>query len=82
LIQIRTVPAQARRNFRQQKALWEEVMLSWSPEGLDVVTASAQAHRAWSHYLKWREIAAHFLIHQTDQLYIIVPKRAFVSAEA
>ncbi|MGL4288880.1 MAG: hypothetical protein ACRCVA_21195, partial [Phreatobacter sp.] len=54
LILVRTIPAQARRNFRQQKALWETVQLVWSPQGLDVTTASAQARRAWSHYLRWR----------------------------
>lgn len=69
------IPALARRNFRQQRALQGDFTYAWSEQGLSVKTEFGTFEMPWDHFVGWAENSNTILILETDRLYRVVPKR-------
>jgi len=69
------LPRRARRLFRQQKALDQEFVVSWSPHGAKFISPKASSDLAWGDYLDWAENDGAFILTINDGLYHFVPKR-------
>ncbi len=73
------VPRRARRSFRQNHMLREEMLLTFDDEALHSVQASAKGHRQWTTFLAWAEDRTTLLLLSTDQLFFFLPKRALTT---
>lgn len=74
------LPSRARRLFRQQKSMDQELRLSWSDAGAKMEAPSGYNDTPWSDYFGWYESDDVFLLLFNDRLYQFAPKRA-LSAE-
>ena len=73
------VPRRARRSFRQNHMLREEMLLTVDDEALHVVQASARGRRQWTTFRSWAENKRTLLLLSTDQLFFFLPKLALTA---
>ena len=74
------VPVAARRIYRQQRGLRQEVTLAWTREELAIQTALGQARLPWADYIRWREDRNIVLLFQSDAIFQMLPKRVLSPA--
>ena len=72
----RQIPKRVRREFAEQRALRDEVELSWSDDGLTATTAHGHSQFGWDEFRSWTENEAVFLLFHAERLFTVVPKRA------
>jgi len=65
------------RLYQQQKAFHAPVRLQVTEEGVTTTSSVGHAVLPWSHFRKWKEGKAVFLLYITDALFTVVPKRFF-----
>ena len=80
IVQLILVPRRARRSFRQNYMLREDMLLTVDDEALHSVQASAKGQRPWRTFLAWAENGSVLLLLSTDQLFFFIPRRV-LSAE-
>ena len=73
------VPRRARRSFRQNHMLREEMLLTVDDEALHVVQVSARGRRRWETFHSWAEDRRMLLLLSTDQLFFFLPKPALTA---
>jgi hypothetical protein len=72
----------ARRLYKQTAGAGEEVTLEYGGQGLHFSTARGAHRMKRDEIHAWRESSGLLLMHLNDAHWIMVPKRAFASAEA
>ena len=81
-IRFAMLPGQARRTFRQNKAIQKEHVYSWSDEGIAWHSASSDSRIAWAELHRWSEGRNAFLFAVSERSVHFVPRRALSEAEA
>ncbi len=81
-IRFSILPGQARRTFRQNKAIRKEHRYSWSDEGIAWHSASSDSRIAWDELYRWSEGPHAFLFAVSERGIHFVPRRALSEAEA
>ncbi|MBV9883995.1 MAG: YcxB family protein [Sphingomonadaceae bacterium] len=81
-IRFAALPAQARRTFRQNKAVQKEQLYCWSDEGIGWRSASSDSRIAWAELYRWSEGRHAFLFAVSERGVHFVPRRALSDAEA
>ncbi|HEY3052151.1 MAG TPA: YcxB family protein, partial [Thermoanaerobaculia bacterium] len=66
--------------MKQYKWLSEQSQVELRPDGLFWTTPTGSAIVPWDHLYGWREGQSLFLVYMTPDLYHLVPKRWFASA--
>jgi len=70
-------PWQARRIFRQQKAMHRAFELSWDSDGIHLKDGNGEYRHSWRDFMRWREDERLFVLNLSDVMFLMVPKRAF-----
>jgi hypothetical protein len=70
-------PFKARRNFRQQKALSEEMALSWTDDELLLETGKSRTEMTFADLHGFKASDEIVLLYLTNALYLLVPVAAF-----
>jgi hypothetical protein len=76
------IPIGARRVYEQQRSIQGEMLVGWSDAGLHVDSEYGSFDMPWSHFGKWLENGAVFLVFESPRLYRIIPKRVLTAAQA
>lgn len=66
-------PFIARRNFRQQKALAEPMLLSWTDDEYCYTTGKSRTVMPFAHLYGYRRSDSLILLYLTNVLYLVVP---------
>ena len=74
------IPFRLKREYRQQKHSQKEVTIAITENSLNTQTENGHLNKPWADYLKWKEGGRMFLLYYSDSVYMIVPKRFFLSA--
>ena len=75
------IPVMARRIYKQQRALHDEITVGWDAAGLHTRTGMGDARLPWAAYHRWREDTAVILRYQSDLLFQFIPKRVVTAAQ-
>ena len=75
------VPYKIKKLHSQYKDLAGQFSMTWDAQTLMGQGPSGQQQRAWANYLKWKEDSHVFLLYIADNLYEVVPKAWFPSAD-
>jgi len=75
------IPYKSRRSYKQRKDLQRECTFAATDAGLSSSNQNAQGVKPWEDYLKWKEGKLVFLVYLSDNMFQIIPKRFFDSAE-
>lgn len=81
-VRFAALPGQARRTFRQNKAIQKEHVYSWTDEGIAWRSASGEARIAWAELHRWREGRHAFLFAVSDRSIHLIPRRVLSEPEA
>jgi hypothetical protein len=81
VIRFWIVPRNTRRIWIQQKALQRPHTLTWNDEQMAYESPEAISRTAWSDFLRWRENKDVFMLHFSDVMFRMIPKRAFENEE-
>jgi YcxB-like protein len=81
LLRFVAFPFQARRHFRQQKALSEDMALSWTDEEFLLETGKSQTRMPFADLYGYRTSGEIVLLYLTGALYLLVPVDAFTSLD-
>ena len=76
------LPWKVRRLHSQQKALAQPFIYSWDREYIHAQSAQGSAKRFWTDYCKVKEDEEVFLLYHADNLFEMLPKTWFVTAES
>lgn len=72
------LPWRVRRLYQQQRSLHEPYSVTMDDDtGLHFQTTNGQARLPWEHIHRWRESRSLFVLHESDALIHILPKRFF-----
>jgi hypothetical protein len=74
-------PFHARRNFRQQKALSDEMSLSWADEAFCYTTGKSRTEMPFANLHGYRASSEIIILYLSDALYYAIPAEAFGDAE-
>jgi len=74
-------PLRVRRTYRQRKDLQRPCKYLPSEAGLGFETEGAQGTKSWGDFVKWKEGRSVFLLYISDQMFQVVPKHFFPSAD-
>jgi hypothetical protein len=74
-------PFYARRNFRQQKALSEEMSLSWTDKEFLYTTGKSRTEMLFANLHGYRASGEVILLYLSDAIYYVIPVDAFGSIE-
>ncbi len=75
-------PFEARRNFRQQKALSEEMALSWTDEAFLLDAGKSRTVMPFADLHGYRASRGMILLYVTGALYHLLPSEAFTGPDA
>lgn len=76
------LPRKVAKTLTQQKDLAGQFTYSWSAEHIESQSNIGSSRRPWNHYIKVKEDEHIFLLYHTDNLFEMLPKPWFRSAEA
>ncbi len=71
-----SLPRRARQQFRQQRSIQRDAVLTWGADGLTMVTTSGYSRHTWAEFSKWAESEEIIGLFFTDRLLTFIPKRA------
>jgi hypothetical protein len=74
-------PFHARRNFRQQKALSDEMSLSWAGKDFICETGKSRTEMPFSNLHGYRASGEIIILYLSDAIYYMVPIKAFDGTE-
>ena len=72
------LPETSLRAYSQQKALHTPQRIVFLDEGVSITSKYGHANLPWTLIRKWRENEQYLLIYQTDDQFLILPKRDMV----
>ena len=75
------LPETALRSYSQQKVLHSPQQIRITSDGIAARSRYGQGQLPWDHFIKWREDDRMFLLYQTDNQVLILPKRVFIGEE-
>jgi hypothetical protein len=75
------LPRKAEKIYNQQAALRANYTYSWDKDGVSVSSATVQAKRPWSDYIKTLENEHLLLLYHSDIMFEIFPKTWFANPE-
>jgi hypothetical protein len=75
------LPRRAARLHRQHSALHEPIDARVTDGGMEIATPTSTSRLPWSHVRRWHEGTGHMVLMQTDQLFVVLPKRDFSRAD-
>lgn len=75
------LPWKTKKMYMQHKELQKPFELELSAETFHVRSEEGEAHTPWTEFHKWKEGKKLFLIYRSDNLFHIIPKRSFPTAE-
>jgi len=75
------LPETSLRSYSQQKVLHSPQLVRITPDGIAATSRYGQGQLPWDHFIKWREDDRMFLLHQTDNQVLILPKRVFAGEQ-
>lgn len=64
-----------RMAYRRNAALFSDIALDLTPEGVHVVTPHSESSMPWSRYRSWMESDKVFLLYMGERTFNIIPKR-------
>lgn len=76
------LPRRLRHLFSQQKDIRAPFEIELTPEAFQTTSATGHARRPWTDFVTWRENQNLFVLYYADNLFAIVPKRAFAEPNA
>lgn len=68
-------PWQARKNYRNYKAIQQPLKLELTADGFIIKAENGISAIKWHHLLKWRENGDIIIVYFAPKLYYLVPKR-------
>jgi hypothetical protein len=77
--QVLYIPRQARRVFKQQRALQRPCTVSWNTDGLTITAEDGVSTTSWRDFYKAIELKRQFVLFLSEALVVMIPKRAFGS---
>jgi hypothetical protein len=75
------IPWQAKKNYRQYKALSEPVSVEVQDEGLFFKRENGEGLVPWSHIIKWRQSNTLLLLYPASNVFHLVPSHFFSTPE-
>ncbi|WP_140637245.1 YcxB family protein [Methylibium rhizosphaerae] len=75
------IPWNAKRTYRQYKAIQEPVIIETSEEGLRFRRPNAQEVLPWSHVRKWRHSKHLVVLYPTANIFHLVPSHFFATQQ-
>jgi len=72
-------PRRVARIYRQQVSLRAQLTMRIDENGLQTASPIGNASQPWSHFLKWAEGPAIFVVYQSEVLFQMIPKRLLAS---
>jgi len=75
------IPWQARRVYRQHKALHEPITIDTSADGLQFTQCNGQSFVPWSYFSKRRHDKRLIVLYRTKNMFQLVPSHFFRSTE-
>lgn len=81
LVRFAVYPLQARRNFRQQKSLSQNMTLSWTDEDLLLEVGGSRSAVPFANLYGFRASKELVLLYITNNLYHLIPAAAFANQD-
>jgi len=72
------LPHRVRKLHRQQKMLHQELTVVLTEEAMSVSIEEGHSKIRWEKFHKWKEDRNLFLVYQSDRMFHMIPKRAFL----
>jgi len=73
------IPFNAKRQYRQHRALRNEITMLLSEEGIDFKSESGESKLQWCDFHKWKYGKGIYLLYITSNMFHMVPSRALSS---
>jgi hypothetical protein len=70
------IPFNAKRQYKQQRALRNEISMALSVQGINFESESGESKLQWEDIHKWKKGKGVFLLYITSNMFHIVPSRA------
>lgn len=76
------IPWQAKKNYRQYKALSEPVSVEVQQDGLFFKRENGEGLVPWSHIIKWRQSNTLLLLYPASNVFHLIPSHFFPTNES
>ena len=73
------IPFYAKRHFKQNKALKNEISVQFSEQGINFKGESGESTLQWSYIHKWKYDKGIYLLYITNNMFHIIPQRALTN---
>jgi len=70
------IPFNAKRQYKQLRALKNEIHMTLSPQGIDFKSESGESKLQWDDIHKWKSANGVYLLYVTSNMFHTVPSRA------
>lgn len=70
------IPFNAKRQYKQLRALKNEIHMTLSPQGIDFKSESGESKLQWGDIHKWKSANGVYLLYITSNMFHMVPSRA------
>lgn len=76
-----SIPRNAKNQFKQNRALRNEISMEVSAQGINFKSASGESKLIWSDIHKWKQGNGLYLLYITNTMFHMVPARALENHE-